>query len=681
VTDNSSVAQWTDLSGNGKHLSQSGSGKPTAFLKLWPGSRPCVHFSRASSTFLQASAAADWKFLSDGTPWWGFVVWRTLVFDTFNKYSTDRQMTLFETGGGTTAQIGIYCDYRCSSAQFDDNGVFLVAANGGTRPFSKTFSLNTLPHFAIHSMMFLFDGTNITITDWDGTTIQSSAAASAAFTNSNPARALTVGEGGDTSNHFGEFDIAEMIFGTTPSSTTLSAADQKAIRDGYLEPKWHAAGNATSELYLDTLNVQSISGATQTTGLAVTKSGSNPILTGSGVDHDLIYGTYEPISGRYYLGVGDATGTAGSGFNTEVITSPDGISSFARANYGQVTYGGNTNNALIGLLGDYSTGTLYDPTGATGKKFLRVLDVWATNTGGGIRLVGSEDGLTSWTTLATLQLTSATGEGGFPFKRNDGRYGILYEKGSSGTARSFGLFISDTTDPGGTWTDMAQVIPNTVTTNQLYQPWIFPHGNVLIGLFGRYNQTAQTNWIDLYVSRDEGYTWTQAGATWIPNGAGGTWDSSTIFAAGLIQSGQTWNVYYFGGNQLHSSYPRNGSLGYATVGYERLSKIAGTGTAITRAIYQPASSLIVNADASGGSNSLTAALLDSSGNAISGYADAQSTVLNSNTTGTRIAWSGKNLPNQACRIRFTLTGATLYSWSISAATGGLLLNRRKAIAA
>jgi hypothetical protein len=248
--------------------------------------------------------------------------------------------------------------------------------------------------------------------------------------------------------------------------------------------------------------------------------------------------------------------------NSAYATSTDG-NTWTRPVLHQVTYGANNNNNLIYVAGDYIVACVYNAVGATGQKFLLLASSSSGTTG--IQILGSDDGVTSWSIVKTVY-TSGT-----PFKeghglalRSDGRYAAFYSYGHSSDLRSIGMFTSDTTDPTGTWTDQGPCtgLTASLSTAQFYGLSITQYGGNWYGFVNRYNSTTGTGDMDLWSSSDNGATWTQLAANWIPRGSDGDWDSRFLSCAQALQVGSEWRIYYSGGSNPHSAATMPQQIGY-----------------------------------------------------------------------------------------------------------------------
>ncbi len=423
---------------------------------------------------------------------------------------------------------------------------------------------------------------------------------------------------------------------------------------------------ATTELFLDAEYIYSLSGVVRSVNTPVKYSG-NPVMSGGTWDLDVNFLNVISFGANdlrcWYGGNSYSPSFKGLCY----ATSTDGIT-WTKPNMGLVSYGGNTNNNI--LISPIDTdGVSYNPAGATGLKFLLIDDPALTSI-----LKTSENGTTGYVTkkslVASLPPNVAGAEGGFPLIRNDGRYAILNETFDDGGLRGIGLWVSDTTDPTSTWTFYGNVIPcgYAGVTAERYHCYVTKHARYWLGVVIAWNGVTYQSDLDLYTSHDEGFTWVPVKTGLVARGAGAAWDSKLLSSGSIVHVGSDWWIYYAGGDVpeygVGAGPPFNGQMGLAKIGYERLGQVSGTGTVITRQVAFTGATLTVNADGTGGT--LTVALLDSNGDVITGYADADSTSVTTDTAGTSIAWGAHTtLPASCDRIRFTLTSATLYAWTVA----------------
>ncbi len=777
--DGDTVATITEIGGSGKNLTGT-----SVFMRplSWPGGggRPCWLFDQTVPSQANASTAADWKFLSDGTSWSAYVVFLPVTALPIGQTYASGTHMLFATTA-SSANTGILYEWIDTTSQYE-----IICAIERSSAGSPAVTLTTSGSSFIRKTAMVssvtFDGTNLTI--YNNGVQKGTVAKSFSLNNANPSNALRVGlgtGGANTSNQY----IAAIVF---VKGAVLNAADTNAVA-AYLEAKYSPAGNPSWEPFMDSSGI-SAGGSLGVTSF--TKYASNPIYQSSLISLSAHFDTYACRVFEPNTIAGVTTWAMYAGYYAKVpiqgtlyCTSTDGIA-WTEPNLGQVTISGNTNNNLL-YQGDavnywYFQGAGYDPYAASGKKFLASITNIANATQGGGFAYGSDDGLTSWSQLKVLNLTgtiaggggnSATGTvtltagvvtsvavnaagtnyngsagymlvpaafiagGGAPafkqaqvhvtlsgttvgsfvvdqggsaytstptvtvcsitatgigrvethiiLKLPDGHWITYGTNGAdAGTnQRNVSQYIADTTDPVGPWSDWGQVhefITPTANSSTQFGGgfWCYEHRGMYIGFMGRLNETSTVSttfpngsqFYDLWVSRD-GFRWNQTAANWIPlGGSGGTgaWDSFFLYGVSLNTDGQAnptnWRCYYSGGVLGNiGPVPRTQQIGYGTVPYERIGYTTATTTG--RAVYQPAATLSINCDSSGGGNSITAALLDAQGVVITGYDDAQSTVVNANTTRATIAWNGNSLPAQVARIRFTVTGtAKLYGYSL-----------------
>lgn len=343
-------------------------------------------------------------------------------------------------------------------------------------------------------------------------------------------------------------------------------------------------------------------------------------------------------------------------------TSADGGATFTKPSIGRVTYAGSTSNNIVreNIVADHVT---YDA--ASGKWVAIAEDLDGTSGGVNVLTASSPSGPFTLVKRLTLPAYSEAKS----IANYAGRQRIFYTAGHTAQQRSVGVWESETLDLAGNWTDYGIVLPAVSQNQQMYSLGAYSLTTILVGFVMVYDHSAETIRMDLYASRDA-HTWTQVAANWLPLGADGSFDDSMIgHGFGPVDDGSNnWQFFYTGYPLGHDVATLVDSrIGRATLGLGRLAKVAGTGTLTTK-VFQPSAGavLTVNADASGG-GSLKVEVLDAAGNALSGYAAAQADAITSNTYATHPTWTGPiSMPTGSpIALRFTLTSATLYSFTVA----------------
>lgn len=419
------------------------------------------------------------------------------------------------------------------------------------------------------------------------------------------------------------------------------------------------------EYLLDTRDF-TLSGVSRSV-IAPTKDPNNPLLPhGSNTD------TWDADKG--YVSAYNDAGTIRLWYNAYdqvadltkfrlcYATSADGGATFTKPNVGRVTYGGNTTNNIAreNIVPDHVT---YDAASSKWVAIAEDLD----GTTGGVNILTASSPSGPFTLVKRLTLPAYSEAKSIV--NYAGRQRVFYTSGHAAQQRSVGVWESETLDLAGNWTDYGIVLPAVSSSQQMYSLGAMSLTTILLGFVMVYDHTAETIRMDLYTSRDA-HVWTQALANWLPLGSNGAWDDSMIgHGFGLVDDGSNnWRFFYTGYPLGHNVATLVDSrIGRATLGVGRLAQVTGTGTLTTK-VFQPAAGtvLTVNADASGG-GSLKVEVLDANGSVISGYGTAQATAITTNTYGTHPTWTGPiSMPTGTpIALRFTLTSATLYSFTVA----------------
>ncbi len=307
--------------------------------------------------------------------------------------------------------------------------------------------------------------------------------------------------------------------------------------------------------------------------LTITKDPSNPTfdLSPDAWDINVLWPGVVRMSATDYRMWYSSLDVSGNSTGLAYATSTDGLT-WTKPNLGIVTYAGNANNNLVLGTDYFGVNVVRDEAGG---RFLAIADSVpssATN----VLIFSSNDGIHSWTLIKTLSVFPSPKEGfGLIVRPNEGRWLAYYLKAGTSSPplgpRVQGVFLSDTTDPAGAWTDQGDVIgtgaidgPVSITV-QRYVVAPANGGGSFIGAVSNYNgSTGKTDQIQLWTSADGVNGWTQLSTTWIVSGAGGSdWDFGQVYPGTLLWTGTKWRLYYAGANQLHGVTPFQFQIGYA----------------------------------------------------------------------------------------------------------------------
>lgn len=394
-----------------------------------------------------------------------------------------------------------------------------------------------------------------------------------------------------------------------------------------------------------------------------TKYATNPVfgLDTDTWDRDKAYNTTLEIGGVYYMWYGAHSNDGTNHFYICRSTSTDKGLTWVKDNLGIVSYGGNTNNNIMIGDGSANPSVIYDESVAADQRYIFMLEAREGDeaAGGSCYIYKSADGL-NLTLIKTLtRADSYYIEAKELVKRPDGRFLAYYVKNPLHGAlvlRAVYAFLSDTTDPAGTWTDLGLLIDSSVITDQKYGMGIQYQDGVYYGFMSNYNKDTELTAMDLYTSRD-GQLWSRKLTNWIPLGVSGAFDDSIIwFGKDLLKDGNNWKFFYDGGAENHAhAIPRDVKIGLATIGYKRIANIEGVGTFTTTA-FTPTDILTINADLRKGTLKVEL-LLAADNSVIAGYSKDDMDVLSKvDTYSTEVKWGGNSIPTDtSLKIKFYLT--------------------------
>jgi hypothetical protein len=445
----------------------------------------------------------------------------------------------------------------------------------------------------------------------------------------------------------------------------LSDADRQNVRD-YLDYRYAAAFGYTRDDFLNKQLVESVNNVKFNDVARLKKYDSNPVFPPGAHSHtwdeDKHYPTIQLDGGTYYLWYTGVDGAAN--LHPCYATSADGLT-WTQPNLGLINYGGNTNNNIFLAEGNFLTSVLPDPTAPASRVYLATAEESPSTYGSFV--LQSTSTRTTWSAAKTI-VSGGGGdtrdEGKAIIKRpSDGRYIVYATRGHVSDARSVRAFISQTTDPTGSWnvaTDI-EAWQATVDTYQYYRMAFAVVDDYIYAIADIYDEPAETIYqSNLYISRN-GLEFELIKEAVIE--VSSDWDDGMLFMGqGVADVSNEWRFYYMGSAGLHSDgLPRDTRIGYATVGASRFGGISGTGD-VTTVVLNLTGSLAINADASGGL--LEAELLDTDDSVVTNYARTDFDDITTDVYTQAATWSSNPPPTQAAKIKFYLTNATLYAYEI-----------------
>lgn len=416
------------------------------------------------------------------------------------------------------------------------------------------------------------------------------------------------------------------------------------------------------ELFLDAVDIEETSGLGFTVNKP-TKHAGNPLF-GSPADtwdRDKNYCHVLKDAGgyfMYYQGVSDDVPTEGY----VCYATSNNAEAWTRPNLGLITYEGSTDNNILLPKNVFNPAVVHAPDLGASQQYIMLTEVNAGGTSGA-HLYQSPD-KTSFSFLKTIKTVC---EGKMLVRLTNSKWLAYYVVGHTIQKRVICAIVSDSSDPGGTWTDLGTIIPSGGQDDQQYSIGIARPGNIWLGFVGNYNKTTEQIHMDLYTSRD-GLTWTLKSDQWVPLGSSGAWDDEMVLnGKGLVEVGNKWWFHYTGYAEDHATPPpRDARIGAATIDKQRIGQIGTTGTITAKPILPGDGAILtVNVNATGGGKLEVAALDAYRDTALPGYDTADCDDVTTDTLSTEVTWGGKSLPlGKAIKLKFTLTNATLYAYEV-----------------
>jgi hypothetical protein len=229
LSNNDPVSTWADASGNGYDLTQTSTARPTYKTSTLNG-LPVVEFD-GSNDFLEASTAADWKFLHDSTGSSVFAVWKAGTTANPGVF-----YALCDTGGRSTA-IGYRLAYLDSSGFDDQFNTQIARGVSGTLVVGNYTASGTHAANAAYLVTSISDPSNGTAAARSsirlngGSSVANNSALNTPST-SNPTAALHLGCEQIAASFLLGY-IAEVVI----CDTVLTSTNREKI-EGYLAHKW-----------------------------------------------------------------------------------------------------------------------------------------------------------------------------------------------------------------------------------------------------------------------------------------------------------------------------------------------------------------------------------------------------------------------------------------------------------
>lgn len=340
-------------------------------------------------------------------------------------------------------------------------------------------------------------------------------------------------------------------------------------------------------------------------------------------------------------------------------TSLDGYN-WTKPIIGAIDFNGSTDNNILPIGTGYEyfdSSVVYDPSAPTDRKYI-LLTQEVGNPNNPLSLWKSTDGL-AWVLIQTLaRVPYEYLEPKELIKREDGKWLAYYFQNQPTDRREMCAFISDTTDPTGTWSDYGVVYPITGATDQTYRIGVEYFNDIYYGFVSIYNSITENIHTNLAVSTD-GLVWTEIKQEWIALGDTDEWDDEMVMGGhSMLKFGDEWRHYYNGFPEDHaysSAFGRYESMvGIAAIGYNRIGQYTGDGRLITTA-FTPTDILKLNAKIKSSAD-LKIELLDASDDSvIVNYSKDDYDNLIGDLKNTEVTWGGASIPTDTnLKLKFYL---------------------------
>ncbi len=475
-----------------------------------------------------------------------------------------------------------------------------------------------------------------------------------------------------------------LLFFLLAGCETRKPEDISVMRESVLKPR------ANWQLFIDDYWVESSSDVRQTLHQPA-KYSENPVIKGDALwsQNPYCFGTvvYDAEDSVFKIWYQSYNYGQPVEDRTPVLyaTSHDGIK-WTMPNLGLVAYHGSKENNI--LFTNYGYHDLYSPSvikdTAETDSARRYKMIWwdfPLGTKGyrddGMCVAFSPDGI-HWTKYpgnpvlhASKKERSISDVMSVMYDRRTGKY-VAYTKGWAYPWPSFRQVVRTESEDFIHWSEPEVVLSHRhdIRDPQSYGMAVTQIGRLYIGLLPVYkNPGDETIDIQLAVSHDNRH-WTRVArqATFIPNGAPGSWDAGMIFTAPLFNHNGKTLIYYGGFSGPHNmeSGKNHAGIGLATLRYDGFVSLdAGqkTGMVLTNPVRGFEGPLFVNADAAQGL--LRVEVVDGKGKPFPGYSADDCVPLTADGIAQLVRWRNhKILPDTkgAVRIRFLMKNTALFGF-------------------
>jgi hypothetical protein len=226
------VSAWADLSGNGRTLSQGTVNDQPGRTGTQNG-LPTVVFD-ASTDFIQAATAADWKFMHDGTTYIFGIAWGTV------DANPNKLAYVYSTADTDATKVGAQLVYDDRAAVPRDDRLIYYVLDGTAPPAvdGVVSADDAMPGGVVASVTGLLDpdaspSSGRAAIYTNNTLVSSTETSTSTPSSSNPQWALKFA-GRSITTTYTSIQVCELVL---VSGTDATDANRQLL-DGYLQTKW-----------------------------------------------------------------------------------------------------------------------------------------------------------------------------------------------------------------------------------------------------------------------------------------------------------------------------------------------------------------------------------------------------------------------------------------------------------
>ncbi len=225
------------------------------------------------------------------------------------------------------------------------------------------------------------------------------------------------------------------------------------------------------------------------------------------------------------------------------------------------------------------------------------------------------------------------------------------------------------------WThDRTILVPDEDEVQEYYGMTAFRRGDLFFGLLQVFDRATGLMHAELAWS-DDGYAWHQIGdhPQVLGIGGKGEWDENMVVPGeGPVMVGDEMWFYYAGAKEPHLLADQIPAAGLAIAPRDQLVGLrprnGETGYALTRPFFKPeAGDLVVNTTIDEAEGAISVELRNDFGEPIPGFTAEDCDPVVAGGLAVPVRWKGRSLsdvPENEIRLRFTVKGATLFTYDL-----------------